>query len=150
MNDTDQTLGELTITRVFAAPPELVFDCMTTPEHLVHFWGPTGTSTPLAGITVEPRPGGRFETIMVNDASGEEYPMRGEFVEFERPARLSWREQDVAGGMQTTVTFNDLGDGTTETVTHQTNVPAVFLSPEAQQGLQSSFVRLDAYLATLV
>ena len=64
----------LEFTRVFDAPRELVFQCMTDPEHLTHFWGPVGTSTPLATIVVEPWAGGRFETVMVNDENGEEYP----------------------------------------------------------------------------
>ena len=33
---------ELTYRRVHDAPRELVFDCMTKPEHLTHFWGPAG------------------------------------------------------------------------------------------------------------
>ena len=44
MNETAAT-GELTYRRVHQAPPELLFDCMTQPEHLAHFWGPTGTAT---------------------------------------------------------------------------------------------------------
>jgi uncharacterized protein YndB with AHSA1/START domain len=106
-------------------------------------------STPLEGITVEPHPGGRFETLMVNDETGEGYPMRGVFVEFDPPHRLSFTEPDVEGGMTTAIDFNDLGDGRTETVTHQSNVPPMLMSPEAQAGLETSFVKMDAYLATL-
>ena len=149
MTDAPTQLGELTITRIFEAPPDVVFECLTTPAHLTHFWGPTGMSTPLEGITVEPRPGGRFETLMVNDETGEEYPMRGVFVDFDPPHRLSFTEADVEGGMTTSIVFNDLGDGRTETVTHQTNVPPMLMSPEARDGLESSFVKMDAYLATL-
>jgi uncharacterized protein YndB with AHSA1/START domain len=32
--------AELTYTRVFDAPRELVFRCMTDPGHLARFWGP--------------------------------------------------------------------------------------------------------------
>jgi uncharacterized protein YndB with AHSA1/START domain len=46
-------LGELTIVRVHAAPIELLFELMTTPEHLTHFWGGKGTHTPLENITVD-------------------------------------------------------------------------------------------------
>ena len=149
MTDATAAPGELTITRIFGARPEVVFECMTTPTHLTHFWGPAGCSTPLGGITVEPRPGGRFETLMVNDETGEEYPMRGVFVEFDPPRALSFTEADVEGGMTTSIVFHDLGDGRTETVTHQTNVPAMLMSPEARAGLESSFVKMDAYLAGL-
>ena len=128
---------------------ELVFACMTTPEHLTHFWGPAGMSTPIENITVDLRPGGVFETIMVNDADGTEYPSRGVFVEIVEPETLVWSEADVEGGMTTSITFKDLGDGRCETVAHQTNVPEMFRSPEAQAGMQTSFDKMAAYLASL-
>jgi uncharacterized protein YndB with AHSA1/START domain len=146
---TTTNLGELTTTRVFEGPPELVFDCMTTPEHLTHFWGPTGTKTPIENITVELRPGGRFETTMVNEADGETYPMRAVYVSLDRPNTITWREADVEGGMLTTITFKDLGDGRTEATTHQTNVPEMYRSAEAQAGMQTSFDRFDVYLAEI-
>jgi uncharacterized protein YndB with AHSA1/START domain len=149
MRDALTELGELTITRIFEARPEVVFDCMTAPEHLTHFWGPIGMSTPLDGITIEPRPGGRFETVMVNDETGDKYPVNGVFVEFDPPRTFSFTEAGVDGGMMTKIVFKDLGDGRTETVTHQTSVPPMLMSPEAQAGLQTSFVRFDAYLASL-
>jgi uncharacterized protein YndB with AHSA1/START domain len=150
MTDTGTELGELTITRIHEAPPELLFDCMTQPEHLTHFWGPKGTTTPVANITVDLRPGGAFETVMVNDDDGNEYAMKAVYVEVERPTRLVWREAGPAGaGMLTTVTFADLGDGRTEVTTHQTNVPAMFLAPEARAGFESSLDRCDAYVRRL-
>jgi len=142
-------LGELTFTRTYDAPRELIFECMTTPEHLTHFWGPVGVSTPIENITVDLRPGGVFTTIMVDDATGAEYPMRGVFVEIVPPEKLVWSEADVEGGMTSSVTFVDLGDGRTECITHQTNVPEMYRSPEAQAGMTSSFDRFDAYVTGL-
>ncbi|MEX1006224.1 MAG: SRPBCC domain-containing protein [Acidimicrobiia bacterium] len=147
MNDDTQTLGELNITRVFDAPRDLVFRCMIEPEHLTHFWGPVGVSTPIDNITIDPRPGGVFETIMVNDADGVEYPSRGVFVEILEPERLVWSEPDV--GMTTTTTFVQLDDGRTEVHIHQTNVPEMYLAPEAKAGFESSLDRFAAYLATI-
>jgi uncharacterized protein YndB with AHSA1/START domain len=141
--------GELTYRRVHQAPPELLFDCMTRPEHLAQFWGPTGTTTPVDAITVDLRPGGAFETTMVNDADGSTYTMRAVYVEVRRPDRLVWVEGDVEGGMRTTITFVDLHDGRTEVVTHQTNVPAAYLSAQARAGFSTSLDRFDAYLARI-
>jgi uncharacterized protein YndB with AHSA1/START domain len=141
--------GELRYRRVHQAPRELVFDCMTRPEHLTRFWGPTGTTTPIDGITVELRPGGRFETMMVNDSDGGVYTMRAVYVEVSRPDRLVWTEADVEGGMTTTVTFVALDGDRTEVTTHQTNVPPPVRAPEAQAGFQTSLDRFDAYLAAL-
>jgi uncharacterized protein YndB with AHSA1/START domain len=94
---------------------------MTTPEHLTHFWGPAGTTTPLDGIVVELRPGGAFETQMVAEQTGDDHVMRAVYEEIDPPRRLVWREVD--SGVVTTVTFTDLGDGTTEVTTHQQHLP---------------------------
>lgn len=141
--------GEFTYRRVHNASPELLFDCMTQPEHLYHFWGPEGTSTPPGGVTVDLRPGGVFETVMVSDADGSSRTMRAVYVEVQRPERLVWTEPDVEGGMVTTITFTDLRDGRTEVVTHQTNVPAAYASAEARLGFETSLQRFADYAAGL-
>lgn len=140
-------LDELTYRRVHRARRELVFECMTTPEHLARFWGPRGTTTPVEGITVDLRPGGAFETLMVNEVDGSQYTMRAVYQDVAPPERLVWRE--ATSGMVTTITFIDLGDGTTEVVTHQTNVPAHYRTAEAQAGFATSLDRFDAYIAAL-
>jgi uncharacterized protein YndB with AHSA1/START domain len=144
---TDQ--GEFTYRRVHRASRELLFDCMTQPEHLARFWGPDGTSTPPGNITVDLRPGGAFITVMVNDADGSEYAMRATFTEIDRPSRLAWVEQDVEGGMTTTITFREAGQDLTEVITHQSNVPAMLASPPARQGFETSLRRFDEYIAGL-
>src|ERR1700749_3360052 len=87
---TDHTPGadELIFTRVFDAPRDLVFRCMIEPEHLTHFWGPAGVSAPLDKISVDARPGGVFESVMVNDADGSEYRLRVIYDEVAEPDRL--------------------------------------------------------------
>jgi len=139
--------GELIFTRVFEAPRELVFRCMTEPEHLTHFWGPAGVSTPVEHITVDPRPGGVFEAVMVNDADGSQYRMRVIFDEVAKPRRVVWTDQDT--GMRTTSTFTDLGGSRTEVQIHQLNVPGPMRRPEAQRGFLTSLDRFAAYLGTL-
>jgi uncharacterized protein YndB with AHSA1/START domain len=86
---------------------------------------------------------------MVSDADGSQYTMHAVYVEIRRPERLVWTESNVEGGMTTTITFTDLGDGRTEVVTHQTNVPAPYAMPEAQAGFKTSLDRFDAYVAAL-
>ena len=140
---------ELVYRRIHDAPRELLFDCMTQPGHLTHFWGPAGTTTPIDGITVDLRPGGVFETVMVNDADGSRYTLRAVYVEVRRPDRLVWTEPETEGGIITTITFTELGDGRTEVVTHQANVPEPYRSREAQEGFRTSLDRFDTYLASL-
>ncbi|HUS61988.1 MAG TPA: SRPBCC domain-containing protein [Acidimicrobiales bacterium] len=140
-------LDELTYRRVHRAPRELVFECMTTPDHLAQFWGPLGTTTPADGITVDLRVGGVFETLMVNEVDGSQYTMRAVYQEVAPPERLVWRE--AASGMVTTITFNDLGDGTTEVLTHQANLPAHYRTVAARGGFATSLDRFDAYISAL-
>jgi len=141
--------GEFTYRRVHRASPELLFDCLTQPEHLTHFWGPDGTTTPVDGITVDLRPGGVFETVMVNDADGSSYTMRAIYRDVRRPALLVWTEADIEGGMTTTITLADLGDGRTEVVTHQTNVPPAMAAPEALRGFETSLRRFADYITQI-
>lgn len=147
MSDQHPAQGELSFTRVFDAPRHLVFACMLAPEHLTQFWGPAGTSAPFDRIRVDPRPGGVFETVMVNDADGSEYPTSAVYVEVVEPERLVWAE--TYSGMTVTVTFTELGDARTEVHIHQTNVPEPLLGPEAQAGFLTSLDRLATHLSRL-
>jgi uncharacterized protein YndB with AHSA1/START domain len=147
MTDPTAQAGELTFTRIFDAPRELVFRCMIEPEHLTHFWGPAGVSAPLEHITVDARPGGVFETVMVNDADGSQYPTRAVYVEVTEPERLVWHEADSQ--MTTTVTFTDAGGSRTEVRIHQVNVPETFQRAEAQAGFLTSLDRCAAYLRNI-
>jgi len=145
---TDQTgPDELVYTRIFDAPRGLVFRCLIEPEHLTHFWGPAGVSTPLETIKVDPVPGGVFETVMVNDADGSSYPTRAVFIEVSEPERLVWTEPD--SGMTTTSTLRELGGSRTEVRIHQTHVPEPFRSAEARAGFATSLDHFAAYLATV-
>jgi uncharacterized protein YndB with AHSA1/START domain len=109
--------------------------------------GPVGVSTPIETIAVDLRPGGVFETIMVNDETGEQYPSRGVYTEIAPPEKLAWTEPH--SGMTTTTTFVDLGDGRTEVRIHQTDVPEMYATPDAQAGFNSSLDRFETYLASI-
>jgi uncharacterized protein YndB with AHSA1/START domain len=147
MSDQAPAAGELTYTRVFDAPREIVFRCMLEPEHLTHFWGPAGVSTPLETIKVDARPGGVFETVMVNDSDGSRYPTRAVYVEIAEPERIVWTEP--GSGVTTTSIFRDLGGERTELQIRQANAPEGYRSPEARAGFSTSLDRLAAYLEKL-
>ena len=147
MTDHPPGPAELIFARVFDAPRDLVFRCMIEPEHLTHFWGPAGVSAPLDKISVDARPGGVFESVMVNDADGSEYRLRVIYDEVVAPERLVWTDPD--SGMTTTSTLTDLGGGRTEVRIHQVRVPALMRSPQAQAGFKTSLDRFAAYLGRL-
>jgi uncharacterized protein YndB with AHSA1/START domain len=147
MTDTAPITEPLVYTRIFDARRELVFRCMTEPEHLTHFWGPIGVTTPLANITIDLRIGGAFETVMVNDADSSEYAMRAQFVEIAAPEPLTW--VDLDHGFTSTTTFKELDGDRTEVRIVQTGLPEGFRTPEAQAGFATSLDRFDRYLHAL-
>ncbi len=140
MND-----DELVFSRVLAASRELVWRCLTEPAELARFWGPRGMDTPVEGIVVELRPGGRFETRMVGDHGS--HTMIATFVEVVPPERLGWVES--ATGMHTTSTLHARGDHETEVVIRQRRVPEAMRLPAAQAGFLTSLDKLEEHLAHL-
>jgi uncharacterized protein YndB with AHSA1/START domain len=100
----------------------------------------------LDGIVVELHPGGRFETLMVNEQGS--YRMVATFTDVVPPERLSWVEP--SSGMHTTGTLSDLGQGGTEVVIHQRHVPEPMRSPEARAGFVTSLDKFEEHLARLM
>ena len=137
---------ELVYQRVFRAPRELVWRCLTEPTELAQSWGPRGMTTPLEGIVAELRPGGRPETLMVGDHGS--YQMLATIPEVRPPARLAWVEP--ASGMHTTATLSHLGERGTEVVIHQRHMPEPLRSPEARAGFVTSLDKLEEHLVHLV
>ncbi|MEV2239923.1 SRPBCC domain-containing protein [Micromonospora sp. NPDC049891] len=137
---------ELVYRRVLRAPRELVWRCLTEPAELARFWGPQGMDTPVDGIVVELRPGGRFETLMLGTHGS--HRMVAIFTDVVPPERLAWIEP--ASGMHTTSTLDDLGDGTTCVVIRQRHVPEAMRRPEARAGFITSLDKLEKHLAHLI
>jgi len=113
----------LVITREFVAPRELIWRCYTDPVHLVHFWGPHGSTCPVSELDL--RVGGRWRQVM-RFASGNEYGYTSAYLEVTAPARLVWRDapNDYRFGdalppvtMQTTLELTEADGRTTVTVT---------------------------------
>lgn len=141
--DTDR--GELIAEREFDAPREVVFNAFLDPEQLACFWGAAGVTIPVSGITLDARPGGAFETVMVNDADGSQHTMRCTYLEIVPPELISFKEHDM--GLTSTMRFADLGGRTLLSV-RQTDVPVEILGPEVQAGFSSFLDKLAAFLAT--
>jgi uncharacterized protein YndB with AHSA1/START domain len=139
---------EFTITREFAAPRELVFRAWTDPQHLTRWYGPHGFTTPLDSISADVRPGGMWRATMVVDATGQEFPTGGFYLEIRAPERLvfTWREPGGDAESVITVELADLGDGRTAMTFHQ----AGFTTEEAREnvydGWSSAFDRLTEHV----
>ena len=142
------TAQEITITRVFDAPRELVWKAWTEPDQLAQWWGPRGSRAPLEKITMDVRPGGTLRVTSVS-AEGQEMTVQGVYREvveperlvFEEPAEGSWHD-----GAVSVATFTDLGDGRTEMVVQTTTHTTEEMRLQAQTGMESTFDRLGEYL----
>lgn len=141
------------MTRVFDAPPELVFDALTKPE-LVKRWllGPPGWSMPVCQIDL--KVGGAFRYVWRNE-DGREMGMGGKYTEIVRPKRIvntelfdeAWYE----GESLNTWVLTEKGGSTTLTVTMRYGSQKTrdgVLESGMQSGVAASYDRLDEILAS--
>jgi uncharacterized protein YndB with AHSA1/START domain len=141
---------EITITRVFDAPRELVWKAWTEPDQLARWWGKRGWNAVPSTITMDIRPGGSFRLISINDEDGREMAQEGVYREVVEPERLVLEEaaEDAwHDGAVTVVTLTDLGDGRTEMGFHTTIRTSDEMRGIAQAGIADSFDRLAEHLA---
>jgi uncharacterized protein YndB with AHSA1/START domain len=144
------TAQEITITRVFEAPRELVWKAWTEPDQLAQWWGPPGWTNPLPKITMDVRPGGTFRVTGVSDEDGAEMTTEGVYREVVEPERLvldepagdAWHDGAVSVAI-----FKDLGGGRTEIVLRATVNTADEMRAHAEAGMAASLDRLADHLA---
>lgn len=114
---SEDTRG-FTLTRLFDAPRELVWQCWTQAEHFAVWFG--GHDGSMEDMVVEARPGGRCAGTMTYD--GNRIAWKGTFLEVDPPARLVLALSDPpeagAESERFTATFSDLG-GKTELILRQ-------------------------------
>jgi len=130
---------ELVLTRLLAAPRDLVFRAWTDPRHVAQWWGPAGFTIPLCEL--DPRPGGAMR-IDMRGPDGVVYPMTGVFHEIVVPERLVFTTRalaDEAGQPQlearTTVTFVEHA-GQTQLTLHTVVVKAGPGAADALAGME--------------
>jgi len=75
---------EMTLVREFNAPPELIFQVMTDPKQIPHWWGPRRLTTKVDKM--EAKDGGSWRFIQ-HDIEGNEYAFHGVFHEVSFPVR---------------------------------------------------------------
>ena len=148
----------VTLTRIFDAPRELVFQAWTDAEHMKEWWGPSDFTNPVCEI--DARPGGVLRIDMRGPAGtpyDAVFPMKGVFEEVVRPSRLVFTEsaffgEDPSPGIEarTTVTFED-HDGKTKVTVHSVVLRAKPEYAEALSGMEEgwsqSLDKLTSYLA---
>ena len=82
---------DIRFTRVFDAPPEVVFDAMTRPEHVRRWWGCLSDGHGMRVCEIDLRVGGawRFQGY---GPEGDYPAFYGTYSEIDRPDRLAYTE----------------------------------------------------------
>lgn len=80
---------QIVTTRAFDAPIDLVFDVLTKPEHVQHWFAPFEDTMTVCSIDL--RVGGQYHFVFVT-GDGTECSFRGTYLEIDRPSRIvdSW------------------------------------------------------------
>ena len=164
---TQTKTGDFVITRVFDAPPDLLWKCLTEPERMKEWSGPKGSV--IVAAKMDLRVGGIYHGAM-RGPDGKVIWAKFVYREVVPPRRLVWEHSfsDEAGGLTrhplspswplrllTTVTLQDAPGGKTSLALTWSPLDA---SPQEQStfgaahesmhdGWGGSFERLDAYLA---
>jgi len=76
------------VTRMFDAPRSLVWDVITDPKHVVHWYGGAGFTNPVCEMDL--RPGGTWRHVM-QAPNGMQFTINSVFLEVVRPERLVWK-----------------------------------------------------------
>ena len=107
---------EIVITRTFAAPRDVVFDAWTQPEHVQHWWDPSGA--PLSVCEIDLRPNGAFRWVH-GGAGGSQHAFAGTYREIAPPARLVFSTRMARSGGESvgTLIFVEQDGLTTLTIT---------------------------------
>jgi uncharacterized protein YndB with AHSA1/START domain len=155
---TEVADNHLYISRVFNAPVDVVWKFWTEPEYLSKWFGPHQVHTPIDKINVQLRPGGRWDITMVDNDSGEEYPLRATLVEVIKHELILGTEDITADKSRDTTTengqpetdflrvqFHDQGDTTRVTI-HQGPFTDEF-KELTRVGWGESFDKIDTILA---
>ena len=130
---------EITMTRVFDAPRELVFAAHTDAQHVQNWWGQRNSTTIVDVLDV--RPGGAWRFVQ-RDPEGNEYGFRGEFREVVPPERLvyTFEFEGMPGHIVVdTITFEEHDGKTTILST------SLFESVEDRDGMLESGMESGAY-----
>jgi uncharacterized protein (TIGR03086 family) len=140
---------EILITRSFEAPRALVWDALTTPRHLLRWWGPAWC--PLVACTIDLRPGGSWRYIS-RDGDGNELAWNGTYREIVVLERIVSTE--VFEGFPDAVSVNAMtlveDDGVTTLrtlVQHSSREHRDgHVDSGMEGGMQDTFNRLDSLL----
>jgi uncharacterized protein YndB with AHSA1/START domain len=141
---------EISMTRTFDAPRELVFKAHSSCEHMTHWWGPRQYE--IAECEIDFRPGGKWR-IVHRGQEGDQYTFSGEYREIVSPERITWTFV-WEGHVSVETMVLDEKDGKTTITTNSTydskeDRDAMMSGDAMEQGAAETYDRLEEYLKEL-
>lgn len=141
--------AEISITRTFEAPRELVFRNLVEPALVASWFAPAGYT--VTSCSFEARPGGKWR-VQFHSPEGEVHVEHGEVLEVERPSQIVFTlvQEDDGGnvGERTTVTMRlTESSGRTTLAFRQTGYRAKNVLDANAGGWEECFRKLDASVA---
>jgi uncharacterized protein YndB with AHSA1/START domain len=137
---------ELSITRLFNAAPETMWEVWTKPEHISQWWGPNGFTNTIH--TMEVKVTGLWEFVM-HGPDGVDYKNKNVFVEIVKPRKIVF-DHVSEPWHRTTITFEKQGSKTLMTMHMLFETAAVkdqtVKTHKADVGLRQNMERLEEYL----
>ncbi|MGH9222002.1 MAG: SRPBCC family protein [Vicinamibacterales bacterium] len=144
---------EIRLTRVFNAPPQLVFDAMTRPEHVRQWWGCLGEGYSVPVCEIDLRVGGKWR--FVNRHPKGEAAFHGEYREINPPSRVVFTEifedfPDTVSVVTSELTEEDGKTRLTATVAYPSiEVRDMVIASGMSRGAGISYDRLEDLVAKL-
>jgi uncharacterized protein YndB with AHSA1/START domain len=135
---------ELVATRIFDAPPSMVYRAWSQPELFQRWWMPKSASgVSLVSCELDVRTGGKYR-LEFSAGGSDTMAFYGKYLEVVPNERIVWTNDEGEEGAITTVTFEDQG-GKTLLHFHE-----VYPSSEAlEEALQGSAAGLPEQLEQL-
>jgi uncharacterized protein YndB with AHSA1/START domain len=144
---------ELTITRTFDAPRELVYRLFTEPEHIMHWMGPRDFAP--GNFTQDARVGGRWRGMLRPIAGGRDLWQGGTFLEIDPPKRVkytfAWDDENGRPGEETIVSLDfEAAGNKTKLTFRQTGFTSEGERDGHYGGWSETFDKLEEYLPTVL
>jgi uncharacterized protein YndB with AHSA1/START domain len=102
---------ELAVTRLFDAPPHVIFKAWANPELFRRWWVPKGAGITLLSCEMDVRTGGKYRLEFAAGGS-DRMAFYGKYLTVVPNERIVWTNEEEEEGAVTTVTFEDQGGKT--------------------------------------
>jgi glutathione S-transferase len=145
MDRPETPTNTINLKRRIGAKRARVYKALTAPDIAKNWWGGGGGPWEITGLTLDAKPGGKFEFNMKNADDGQEYHTHGEYQDVVENERLVWTNAE-GGGTIVEVNLYDVEDAGTELHVSQGSFPDEDTRDQHEAGWNAALDQMDALL----